>query len=102
MRLTISPLAEQDIEAIGDYIARDNPRRALTFITELREQCRRIADNPQGYRKRPELGDELRSCAYGHYVLFFEATPGEVRIIRVLHGARDLPAILGGEDRSRG
>ncbi len=25
MKLGISPLAEQDIEAIGDYIAQDNP-----------------------------------------------------------------------------
>ena len=36
MRLVITPLAEQDIESIGDYIARDNPRRALSFIRELR------------------------------------------------------------------
>ena len=25
MRLVITPLAEQDIESIGDYIARNNP-----------------------------------------------------------------------------
>ena len=95
MRLTITPLAERDLESIADYVAQDNPSRAVTFIAELREQCRRIAANPQGYRKRPELGDELRSCAYGNYVLFFGTTSEEVTIIRVLHGARDLATILG-------
>jgi toxin ParE1/3/4 len=42
----ISPLAEQDMEAIGDFIAQDNPHRAQTFITELRNQCTRIAAAP--------------------------------------------------------
>jgi plasmid stabilization system protein ParE len=32
MQCAFTPLAKADLEAIGDYIARDNPRRALTFI----------------------------------------------------------------------
>lgn len=55
MRLVIKPLAEQDLEVISDYIARDNPAQAVAFVGELREKCRRIADNPLGYRERPEL-----------------------------------------------
>ncbi len=99
MHLTITPLAEQDLEAIGDYIAQDNPRRALSFVEELHRQCERIARNPQGYRRRPELGQGLRSCAHGHYVIFFEANEGEVLIIRVLHGARDLPSLFADEEQ---
>ncbi len=98
MRLTLTPLAEQDLEAIGDYIAADNPSRAVSFIRELRTQCRRITANPPGYRLRPELGDGIRSCAHGNYVIFFVATIEEVTIIRVLHGARDIPAILAPDD----
>jgi len=94
MRLAFTPLAEQDLEAIGDYIGADNPARAVTFVQELRSQCQRIAQNPLGYPPRPELAAGLRSCAYGHYVIFFEAAPQEVAIVRVLHGARDLPAVL--------
>lgn len=97
-QLLITPLAEQDLEAIGDYIAQDNPRRALSFIEELRNQCERIARNPQGYRTRPELGEGLRSCAHGHYVIFFEANAQDVLIIRVLHGARDLPNLLADDE----
>jgi plasmid stabilization system protein ParE len=36
MRVTLSALTERDLEAIGDYIADDNPSRALSFIAELR------------------------------------------------------------------
>ncbi len=38
MRVSISPLAERDLEAIGDYIADDNPARAVSFVAELRDQ----------------------------------------------------------------
>lgn len=62
MRLNFTPMAEQDLEAIVDYIATDNPMRALTFVRELRAQCQRITLNPPGYRPRPELGDCIRPC----------------------------------------
>lgn len=65
MRLTLTPLAEPDLEAIGDYIAADNPSRAASFVRELCSQCQRIAANPPRYRLRPELGDDIRSCARG-------------------------------------
>ncbi|MEZ5606824.1 MAG: type II toxin-antitoxin system RelE/ParE family toxin [Burkholderiaceae bacterium] len=38
MRLAFTPLAEQDLEAISDYIAVDNPVRALSFVRDLRAQ----------------------------------------------------------------
>lgn len=95
MRLTFTPLAEQDLESIADYIATDSPARALSFVRELRAQSRRIALNPSGYRLRPELGEHIRSCAHGRYVIFFEATETDVLVVRILHGARDLPTVLG-------
>lgn len=91
MRLLITPLAEQDLEEIGDYIALDNPKRAVSFVQELQTHCQKICLNPAGYRSRPELSDDLRSCAHGNYVIFFESTDDQVTIIRVLHGARDIP-----------
>ena len=43
MRVAISPLAERDLERIGDYIAEDNPARAVGFVAELRDQCATFA-----------------------------------------------------------
>jgi toxin ParE1/3/4 len=54
----IAPIAEQDMEAIGDFIAQDNPHRALTFIAELRNQYTRVAASPKVFRLRPELGND--------------------------------------------
>ena len=44
MRLTFSPSAAEDLEEIGDYIARDNPKRALAFLENLESHCKRILE----------------------------------------------------------
>ncbi len=41
--------AEYDLEAIGDYIARDNPARAVSFLHELRAKCLGLADMPERF-----------------------------------------------------
>ncbi|MEI9708383.1 type II toxin-antitoxin system RelE/ParE family toxin, partial [Escherichia coli] len=71
MKLTVSPLAEHDLEAIGDWIAQDNPVRAISFTEELYQQCLLIAESPVLYRERPELGAGIRGCSYGRYLLLF-------------------------------
>ncbi|MBV5274125.1 MAG: type II toxin-antitoxin system RelE/ParE family toxin, partial [Lamprocystis purpurea] len=54
-----------DLEEIADYIARDNPRRALSFVRELRDRCKKIASFPNAARLRPELGEGVRTVSYG-------------------------------------
>ena len=90
MRLELSPLAQSDLEAIGDYIAKDSPLNALRFVEGLKAQCLRISLSPMGYPARPELGEDLRSCAHGRYILFFRPTTSLVRIERILHSALDI------------
>ncbi|TYL41295.1 type II toxin-antitoxin system RelE/ParE family toxin [Dickeya sp. ws52] len=94
MNVSISPLAEQDIEAIGDYIAQDNPVRAMSFVESLYQQCILIGENPWLYRERPELGRSIRSCSYGRYLILYGTTETAVRIERVLHGARDIDSLF--------
>ena len=90
MRLEFSPAAEDDLEEIGDYIALDNPATAVQFIDTLRDQCERLLKSPVGYVARPEVGEGLRSCAHGRYLLFFRVEADVLRIERILHSARDI------------
>jgi toxin ParE1/3/4 len=97
MGVLLTPLAETDLEEIGDYIALDNPTRALTFIQEIRLQCQKIGRSPLAYRARPELGEGIRSSPFGNYVILYRPqTPG-ILVIRVLHSAMDLPRHMGTE-----
>ena len=97
VRVVLSPLAARDMEFIGDYIAKDSPKRAQTFVAELRAVSAKIANEPQAFRHRPELGVDIRSYAHGNDVIFFQTGARQVRIVRVLHGAMDLPAQFADE-----
>ena len=44
MRVELSGFVERDLEEIADWIAEDNPLRAVTFIQEIREAFRRIGE----------------------------------------------------------
>jgi plasmid stabilization system protein ParE len=87
--------AEQDLEAIGDYIARDNPRRAISFLRELREQCLGLAEMPKRFPlvKRYEAGG-VRHRSHGNFLIFYRIEAEKIVIIHILHGAQDYRAIL--------
>ncbi len=96
MQVLFRPQAERDLEEIGNFIAADNPARAVTFVRELRDCCARIAAAPLAYIARPELREaNIRSCPYGRYVIFFQTTDTTVSIVRVLHSARDHSRLFG-------
>jgi toxin ParE1/3/4 len=87
-------LAEADLEAIGDYIANDNPRRALSFVRDLRERCRAIVQHPQAAPLRPKLGRGVRMVVFGDYLIFYRHRKRMVIIERILHGARDIQSLF--------
>lgn len=95
MSVNFTPQAEIDLEEIGDYIALDGPTRAVSFVQEIRHHCGQIAEGPMRYVARPDLGNEIRICAHGNYLIIFEPYENGVVILRVLHGARNLPGALG-------
>lgn len=90
-RLVLSPRAEADLEDIGDYIARDNPLRALSFVSALQEHCQRIVQTPYAFVLREDVGPGIRMALYGRYRIFFRIEAETVRIERIIHGARRLP-----------
>ena len=92
MILRFSPLAENDLEEIGLYIARDNARRAKSFVRDIRMQCKRVGEQPALYPRRQEVSPTMQSCSFGRYVIFFSTndTANQVLIHRILHSAMDI------------
>ena len=88
--LTFSPEAAADLEEIGDYIAKDNPTRALSFLDELENYCYQSAERPEAFPKREDLAPGLRMAVYGNYLILFRIQAQEIRIERIVHGARKL------------
>lgn len=82
--------AEDDLENIADYIAVDNPKRAVSFVQEIRNRCQRIANAPQGYALAPEYGKNIRKVPYGNYLIWYTVHEGNIVILHIPHGARDI------------
>ena len=93
-RLGFTPAARADLLEIALYIAEDNPERAMSFVAELEAKAAVAAEHPASFPARDEISPGLRVIVHGRYLLFFRELVDEVRIVRVLHGARDLPQIF--------
>jgi toxin ParE1/3/4 len=94
MRLRFSNPAEADIREIGEYIARDDPKRALSFVEGLQQHCRKLIIFPEGHPERPEWGDGVRMTLFGRYVILYVVHDDILEIRRVIHGARNIAAIV--------
>ncbi len=74
------------------YIARDNPAAADELEAEIYEACDLLAKNPRLGHKRPELtGEPVRFWPVrGHYLVIFRQAVRPLKIVRILHAARDV------------
>jgi|SoiMethySBSTD1v2_1073268.scaffolds.fasta_scaffold00261_25 toxin ParE1/3/4 len=95
MKVVLSRAAHADIAAIGDFIANDNPPRAATFVDELKQHCLKIGLAPYAHPVVRQRGKRsIRRAVHGSYLILYETAQGAVRIVRVIHGARDWERLL--------
>jgi toxin ParE1/3/4 len=94
-RVIFAPPALADLIDIGTYIEFDSPIRARTYVDELYRKALNIGLAPQAYPKREDLRRGLRMAVHGKHLIFFHVLKDRVEIVRILHGARDLPRLLG-------
>lgn len=95
MKVVLTPKAERDLESIAERIAGENPRRALTFLDELLEGCRTLAEFPARFpltTSHAALG--IRRRIHGNYLIFYRIEPDLVRVLHVLHAASDYDGVL--------
>jgi toxin ParE1/3/4 len=95
-RLVYSRSAEIDLDAIFDFIAKDNPRRAASYIEEIQQACRNLCDTPYVGIERSDLRVGIRTLSlWRQIVVAYALPPGRVQILRILSGRRDYRVIIG-------
>jgi toxin ParE1/3/4 len=89
LRWTASALS--DLEAIGDYIARDNPSAAAKTVTHIFTQVDRLATHP--HLGRAGRVPETRELIVGGtpFVVPYRVRGDTVEVLAVLHAARRWP-----------
>lgn len=103
------PLVIRDLIELATYIAESNLDASDRFLASAEETFKQLDQMPQMGRlcqfSHPSL-DGIRQRAvkgFRRYIIFYRATDLGIEIIRVIHGARDIEAILEldlGEEQS--
>jgi toxin ParE1/3/4 len=90
--------AEADLDDIWYFIASQsgNPEVADRFIDSLSARFLLLARHPHlGRRRDDDLLPGLRSFPLGRYVILYSVeSDGDVLIVRVIPGERDIPTII--------
>ena len=95
MKVRLSAEAETELETIGDRIAQDDPARAVSFVTELRQACLALAEFPRRFPRVAGFeGCGVRHRVHGNYLIFYRVDESEVFVLHVLHWAMDYGPIL--------
>lgn len=90
-QLSWSLTALDSLQAIADYIERDSPLFAATLVQRVFDASRTLAAFPRMGRVVPEYEDDtLRELVFQGYRVVYKIDDEGVRVILVLHSARDL------------
>lgn len=92
--VTRTPQAECDLIEIWDHIATDSEQSADGVLRRIETRINSLAEYPWSGRERPELARDLRSIPAWPYLVFYRIVGEDVQILRVVHGARDLPPLF--------
>ena len=93
MKIKWTKTALGNLGLITDYIAQDSPRRAKTFIQEIREKTTTLVEFPKIGRPGRVIGTR-ELVVHKNYIVAYRVRGEDVEIIRVHHVAKRWPAVF--------
>ncbi len=80
---------------IWRYISGENPKAADNLVEEIEQAFRLLSEFPQAGHFREDLTTRpYRFYSIGDYTIIYRPVEEGVRILRVVHGARDIRSML--------
>jgi toxin ParE1/3/4 len=91
----LAPRARDELRAAARWIAQDNPDAAIVLVQAVFHAAERIGAHPEIGRERLELAPKpFRFLALTGFPYLVATNSASLRILRIVHMARDLPTIL--------
>jgi toxin ParE1/3/4 len=78
------------VDSISAYVATDNGKAADELLDRFGRVFEMLVQNPQAGRRRPDLGQNLRSFPVGRYIIIYAPVPDGIEVVRVIHGRQDI------------
>lgn len=84
--------AVSDLNSIHEYISRDSEIYADSVLSEIFDAVDCLIDFSESGRVVPELNEpQTREIIVGNYRIMYDTHKDTIRILTVLHGARNFP-----------
>ena len=84
-------LALDDLDAAGEFIARDNPAAASRVLKRIWDAVQLLAEHPDAGRPGRVPGTRELVIADTPFIIPYRVVEKTVQILRVLHGKRQWP-----------
>ena len=91
MKIRWLDLAVDDLADIADYIAQDNPKAANRVVSRLWSAVNSLSKQPEMGRPGRVYGTRELIVSNTPFIVPYRVVESEIHILRVLHGARNLP-----------
>jgi len=94
-RVTFSPLAAADVEAIWDYTSENwDEAQAERYVTRLRSAIESLAKHSRLGRACNEIRPGYRKLLAGSRLLFYRMNDSGIEVVRILHQRMDVDEYL--------
>jgi toxin ParE1/3/4 len=94
-RYILTDHAKADLREIISFIRRDSRQAAKQSRAEFNEVMRKLAEFPlMGHTREDAEDDSLRFWTVYSYLIVYRPGVKPLRILRVIHGARDVGGAL--------
>jgi toxin ParE1/3/4 len=91
MKIVVRKKADEDLDHIFEWIAKDNPRAAVNVVRRIRARIGKLETQGLARMGRPGLDPGTRELVEPPYIIVYEVyeAQGEVHVLYIVHGARD-------------
>ena len=98
-RVVWTQSALSSLDEILSYVRADSPAAASRVLERILERAEGLDRFSERGRVVPELADpKTREVIVSSYRMLYEVTPSEVRILALVHGARDFESWRGSRE----
>jgi len=88
----LSEAADQDLEDIFNFtFNKFGFDQAEKYLLEINDIFQSLIKNPELGKTRNEIKQGLYSFPKDNHVIFYRILDHHIRIVRILHGSRDIP-----------
>ena len=92
MTLEFTNAAAADLQTIRNYTPENwGEEQEAVYLNALWSKFELILSDPQRFRFRHDLFPDCQIASQGRHVILFRIRDEALQIVRILHGAMDLP-----------